>query len=528
MCTQVVGSAAGARPTSPRLSPRNSPAARPRDVTFANVHSASGLFQSETSSPRLGGHLGRGITPRENGKQESHFAIRQFGVRPDIDFTFKRSSGDFSPSQSMTCSNKGHGCRSTSSDLREAVQAWKLWGTGAPVESIVRRAVGSCSPRREANGNSCLERHQYRMECRRFGVSDIEGIFKLGVGECSPRHHLGAGILFAARENLKRSESSNMITIESQLANELIRKSKSQKALLDVPETPGSPRNPDSNRSRPAPRPTRREWDAKSHKFASPTSSSRARHAQDLASVRSNLQSRLLEEASQSTRSGPSTSASASQYSCRLAAESEISANSRTPPSTSAGTSQRSCRLAPSSSTHSLRSTRSVRSSGSSYAQSHRSYRLAGDVLSEARASKKGQTTPRASFGGPSNSLCKQMAPRTSVSGRSQKLAGNILAELRASESWRMPTICDRTSNNDDDGSTTDSLRDTFEEAGDAGGAADDLSDPRSFGGVGSSDPLSIGDTVCSDPFSGTDGAFLADDLSDHFSVGDRDAPIDK
>mmetsp|Transcript_83846 Transcript_83846/g.138646 ORF Transcript_83846/g.138646 Transcript_83846/m.138646 type:complete len:389 (-) Transcript_83846:15-1181(-) len=380
-----------------------------------------------------------------------------------------------------------------------------------------------------------LERHQYRTECARLGVSDIDRIFKHGVGECSPRHHLTAGLLFAARtKHSKRDSSLNLITTESRMAStNPFRKKKSQQTdptHMVVPDSPLSPRNPRVQTGK-----SRRESD-QDH-WALPTSSSRARHAQDLATVRQNLQNRFLEASS--TRSLPSSTA-ASQYSCRLAASD--SPYISTPPSTLGG-SQYSCRLAPSSNEDSLRSNSSIRSTrtGSSYTNSHRSYKLAGEVLSELRA-KKGQRAPRPSHGGPSGHLCMHMAaPRMmpmNIPGGA-KLVGNILAELRASRSRRMPTICD--GSNAEEGSTDDDdlphegeepydTEFTFKPSDDAACVADDLSDPLSFGELGSSDK-SFGDTVCpeslttdlSDPFSAMDSGFSPDDLNDPFSVGDSD-----
>jgi len=195
-------------------------------------------------------------------------------------------------------------------------------------------------------------------------------------------------------------------------------------------------------------------------RWAHPTSASRARNAQDLSNVK------LLHGcSSRTTRSGTTDSAASSSVgdtasacarSCRLGTESSSAASV-----SSSSRCMRSCRLGSETSslsgsvstsrcTHSCRvSQRSTFSSASTtsslFPASQKSFKLAGDILSQLKLPKSGSRTSRPpstfnSFFDASISDCQGWM----IQPQGPKLAGNILSDLRSSPSrWKGSKACD-------------------------------------------------------------------------------------
>eukprot|EP00929_Paragymnodinium_shiwhaense_P083502 TRINITY_DN44547_c0_g1_i1.p1 TRINITY_DN44547_c0_g1~~TRINITY_DN44547_c0_g1_i1.p1 ORF type:complete len:580 (-),score=108.50 TRINITY_DN44547_c0_g1_i1:196-1935(-) len=256
--------AAGAAARSFRFpgSVRPSPAARPSDLNWS-FRGPSPATEARSASPPING----GSPPRVQGwmhavgKQESHRAFRSFGVQPDIDFTFKRRSGDCSPTRpgesgspppqsQPAASSRSHGQRSSYSDQREALKAFGSMGVGPGVDCIERRGRGSCSPLREGF------RHQQQNDYM-FGVCDINEISRLRVGQCSPRldgSELAANRSFAWPA-AKDGDVSNFVSREVNLKSfrQSFRKSRScdeldTAGLTDLECRSASPSQPRTRR----------------------------------------------------------------------------------------------------------------------------------------------------------------------------------------------------------------------------------------------------------------------------------------
>jgi len=463
---------------------RRSPAARPsqlfvvqppRVVTAATCQAAAsrGVFdaldQSGKHSPRLGSLLGRSSFPRSRSaehahdKQEGHYAIRFFGVQPDIDFTFKRSTGDFSPRLAGTRQEQvpflsGHGTRSAFSDHREALKAFGTFGVGPSVEVIDRRGVGSCSPRLEDKAmlsrGSPHRRNSYLHDCRTFGLSDINEIRRLGTGDCSPRWDPDACVAatVATRDISSRTSPTNFISTEARLAREPFRKSKSMQTLeqAEAPDSPLSPKSPKTQRELWQAQPhsslsARSPMSGRSHSpphhemhagglaggqpddkecsLYAPTASSRARYARDLSSLK----------ADDKTRSG-GLPTSAKTHATRSRRPSTVSEPSTSDSSISKCT--HSCRLATGVSQKSQSAWTTSTGTSSLKAISHRSFKLAGTILSEL---KEGRTIESRASCKPMLSATSALLSQTSCPVRPEcsitvgpRLAGNILADLKS------------------------------------------------------------------------------------------------
>eukprot|EP00928_Gymnodinium_smaydae_P025036 TRINITY_DN20079_c0_g1_i1.p1 TRINITY_DN20079_c0_g1~~TRINITY_DN20079_c0_g1_i1.p1 ORF type:complete len:511 (+),score=74.90 TRINITY_DN20079_c0_g1_i1:91-1623(+) len=372
---------------------------------------------------RLGCLLSRGPAPRErtsefaSDKQETHYAFSRFGVQPDIDNTFKRFAGDFSPGRERKVDG-GHGIRSTSSDQFEALKAFRTFGgVATPVEVLARRGRGACSPRMRDGCDDAARRSSYVRDCSRYGNSDIDGICRLAPGGFSPRQGGSAGSDGALSPAIQAA--SGFVAVESHLSAQPQRTSRA----LSPPSSGSGGRGASPSASRIA--------DAS---WAQSTCASRARHARDLSEVKLNLHEKFMPPSPAKSGTTPIS-----------------------PMSTSAGTSSQcthSCRLA--STKPSLAGVSSTTGS-LGYAQSHRSYRLSpGEVLAELKqkelrtAAMLEQSSSRASLPAslptswespswcaaawkpPPVNLPAALTQGLDTAGRSP---GAILAKLRASQS---------------------------------------------------------------------------------------------
>lgn len=281
-------------------SPRQSPAARPSEL-HTLLKSRSYSLELPAVSPRqssntLGEHRQRSVDHARD-KQEGHYAIKLFGVQPDIDFTFKRCLGDYSPRQGQRPRNGGAGSRSTFTNQCEALMACRSFGVRPSVEAIDRRGAGSCSPKLEGHDVDSFRKRQYHLDCNRLGISDINEICKLGTGKYSPRHSLSG--------TSSKETPRNLVSMELRLAQEPFRRDSVRVAAQ--PESEDA--SPKQETPRLSPKSTKKAcpWvhcageahpildleiavldpdEQETLRWARSTSASRARNARDLSEVR--------------------------------------------------------------------------------------------------------------------------------------------------------------------------------------------------------------------------------------------------